>query len=266
MFIHNINPILVSVGPISIRYYGLIYALGFVLAYVLLKYFVKHGRIKNMKSADVDDFMVWLVFGVVVGARVFDYLFFSWPAIITDPLGIVRIWEGGLSFHGGLIGAVLVTLLFCKKKSITFYDIADMLVIPAALGLFFGRLANFINGELWGTITNVPWCVKFPGVDGCRHPSQLYEALKNLFIFFTLIFLYNKREYEKHGKGGFDKMLRTPGFLFWTFWLLYGLLRFIVNFWRDDARWLGLSLGQYLSFAMFIVAAFMLYRIGKKNA
>ena len=210
MFIHNINPVLFSVGPISVRYYGIIYALGFIIAYLVLRHFVKQGKIAHMRLADIDDYIVWLVLGVVIGARVIDYVFFYWPAIISDPVGLFRIWEGGLSFHGGLLGAALVTFWYCRKKKIVFYDLADLLVIPAALALFFGRIANFINGELWGTITNVSWCVQFPAVDGCRHPSQLYEAFYTLVIFVKLLFVHALKK-----KAHKDSWLRKPGFVFW---------------------------------------------------
>ncbi|MFH1174278.1 MAG: prolipoprotein diacylglyceryl transferase [archaeon] len=258
MFIHNINPVLFSIGPLSIRYYGIIYALGFILAYLLLRHFVKQGKIKHMQLKDVDDYIMWLVLGVVVGARVIDYVFFYWPAIFTDPVGIFRIWEGGLSFHGGLLGAALVTYWYCKKKKIFFYDLADLLVIPAALALFLGRIANFINGELWGTITDVPWCVQFQGAEGCRHPSQLYEAAYTIIIFFSLLFVHNKKKTaSKHS------FLHTPGFVFWLFWLLYGLFRFVENFWREDPRLFGISMGQYACIGMVIVAAIMLTRLRK---
>lgn len=255
MFIHNINPVLVNLGPFEIRYYGLVYVIGFLLAYFILKILAKNGKIKNINSRKVDDLIIYLIIGVIVGARIFEILFYEPAFYFSNPLEMFMIWHGGLSFHGGLVGIIIATLFFCKKNKVKFYDLADVLVIPAALMLGFGRIANFINGELWGTITNVPWCVKFQGVEGCRHPSQIYEALKNFFIFFVLIFLNkNKAKYKL-----------KKGTIFWIFVLLYGILRFITNFWRDDPRILGISMGQFLSLIMIVVAAVFLWKIRRER-
>ncbi len=162
------------------------------------------------------------------------------------------IWQGGMSFHGGLIGAVVAGLIFCRKYKVKFYKLADFLMLPLAFFLFIGRIANFINGELVGIKTNVPWCVVFKDYDGCRHPSQLYEALKNLVIFFTLFFLYTKKKLK-------------DGIVFWGFVLMYGVLRFIVTFWRESIRLFGLSMGQYLNILMVIVSVIFLYRITRNK-
>ena len=260
MFIHNINPVLLTLGPFEIRYYGLVYILGFLAAYFLLRDSVKKGRLKiSMES--LDEYLVMLIVGVIVGARIFEVIFFSPGYYIANPWEIVMIWKGGLSFHGGLVGAILMTRIFSKKHKIHFYDLADILVIPAALALAFGRIANFINGEHYGRIADAartPWCVVFSKVDGyCRHPSQLYESLKNFVIFGFLLLFRNIHERRK-------KHLKS-GTLFWTFVLLYGILRFIVNFYRDDAVLLWISMGQFLSLLMVIVAAISLIRINSSS-
>ncbi|KYK25623.1 hypothetical protein AYK26_05790 [Euryarchaeota archaeon SM23-78] len=255
MFIHNINPVLVSIGPFEIRYYGLVYAVGFLVSYFLLRWIAKKKKIKNLTPDRADILILYLILGAIIGARVLLFVFYQPLTFITDPLEVLRIWTGGMSFHGGLIGAVIAGLLFCKKYKVNFYKLGDFLVMPLAFFLFIGRIANFVNGELVGIKTSVPWCVVFKNYDGCRHPSQLYEALKNLFIFFALYFMYTKKSLKKKLK---------DGVIFWSFVIMYGLLRFIITFWRDDPIFLGLSGGQYLSLLMVLMGAFFLFKI-KRN-
>ncbi|MBU1200965.1 MAG: prolipoprotein diacylglyceryl transferase [Nanoarchaeota archaeon] len=247
MFIHNINPVLVKLGFLEIRYYSLVYIIGFLVTYYILLKLAKKKKIKNLTKEGVEDFMIYFILGSIIGGRVLDFLFYNPSVFWTNPLEILYIWHGGMSFHGGLIGAITGAFLFIKKHKVEFYDLADIIVLPLSFFLFLGRIANFINGELWGTVTNVSWCVKFQGVEDCRHPSQLYEAAKNLAIFGFLMF-FKKRKLKK-------------GVIFWNFVLLYGALRFITNIWREDSRFLGLSMGQYLSLAMVILAGIYLYRI-----
>ena len=252
MFIHNINPTLLSLGPLEIRFYGLVFAIGFLVSYFVLNNYRKKGDL-NISKADLDNYIIYLILGVVLGARLF-HLLWDLNFYISNPLQIFAIWRGGLAFHGGLIGIVLVSYYFCKKKNISFWKLADILVLPAALFLAFGRIANFINGELWGTITNAPWCFQFKGAEGCRHPSQIYGAIKRFSIFFILIILSKKKHKD--------------GFIFWVFILLMGLGRTILDYFREDPRFLTLSFGQYQSLAMFLVAAFVLikyYKIFKNN-
>ncbi|MGV8151251.1 MAG: prolipoprotein diacylglyceryl transferase [Candidatus Woesearchaeota archaeon] len=258
VFVNNIDPVFLNLGPFEIRYYGLVYALGFLLAYLFLRDRIKK-KILKIEYADLDNYLLFLIIGVVFFARVFEIIFFSWNYYIANPVEMLLIWHGGLSFHGGLIGAILVTYFFAKKHKIDFYDIADSLVIPAALALALGRIANFINSEHYGKIVDAaktPWCVVYQAVDSyCRHPSQLYESLKNFLIFGILLIYDNARSQKKDYK---------KGTLFWMFVLMYGILRFLVNFYRDDVLYWGISMGQWLSFAMVIVAAFFLWKINKK--
>ncbi|MAG47301.1 prolipoprotein diacylglyceryl transferase [archaeon] len=249
MLIHNIDPVLFSIGGFELRYYSLAYIFGFLLAYFILLHFVKKGKIENIDRDKLDSYLIYVILGSVIGARL-GYFFSKVQDPFLNILDIVKVWEGGMAFHGGLIGLVIVTLLFCKKYKIKFYELADVMVIPAALALFLGRVMNFVNGELVGIKSNVSWCVQFSNYEGCRHPSQLYESLKNLFIFFVLI-IYNKKE-------------RKSGTLFWLFILLYGGLRFLITFLRDDPRiFLNLSGGQWLSLSMFLIALVVLIR--RKN-
>ncbi len=254
MFVNNINPEIISIGPISIRYYGLAYVLGFIITYFWLKRAIKKKELR-LTNDELDTLMIYLIAGVIIGGRVLQFVFFRPLTLITEPLELFRIWNGGMSFHGGLIGAITAAIIFCKQKNINFYELADLTIIPATIGLFLGRIANFINSELYGTITNVPWCVKFQGVEGCRHPTQLYEAIKNLFMFGTLITI----------KNNYQEKLRK-GTLFWSFIGMYGLLRFILMFWREEEKiMLGITMAQLLSLIMLITAIIMIYKINKKE-
>tara|TARA_Y100000031_G_scaffold51374_1_gene58948 strand:+ start:147 stop:920 length:774 start_codon:yes stop_codon:yes gene_type:complete len=239
MFYHNINPILLSLGPFQIRYYGIIYVLGFVIAYYLIDYIAKK------KDIDIDtaDLLFYLLLGTIIGSRIFYVLVYNPKYFLTNPLDIFAIWHGGLSFHGGFIGVVIAVLIFCKKKKISFLKLADIIVIPLSIALALGRIGNFLNGELYGRITNVPWAVKFKDAEGFRHPSQIYESLKNLFIF-SVLWTLNKKNLPK-------------GYLFSIFILMYSTLRFFVEFVRVPDSQLGfiifsLSMGQVLSVVMFV--------------
>ncbi|MFH1505431.1 MAG: prolipoprotein diacylglyceryl transferase [archaeon] len=253
MFIHTIDPTLFSLGPFPVRFYGIVYAVGFLFMYFYLYQAAKKGKIKNLKPVDVDWLVIFLIIGVLVGARFFEVVVYNPGYYWQYPLDILKIWQGGLSFHGALLGVFILTWLYSRKRDINLFEILDVAVIPLTIFLFLGRIANFVNGELWGTVTNVPWCVKFQGVEGCRHPSQIYESLKNLGLFFILFFT------SKHKKD------RKPGFIFWLFVLLYGIFRFVITFLRFDDLYWGLSKGQWLCVVMIILGAYMLYRMKKQK-
>ena len=255
MFIHNIDPVLVSIGPFEIRYYGLFFVIGFVLGYFLLVYLAKRRELSLTKD-DIADLLLYIIVGTVLGARIFYVIIYNLPFYLSNPFEIIAIWHGGLSFHGGLIGAAIAAFYFTKRKNIEFYEIADISVIPLALGLALGRLGNFTNGELYGRITNVPWSFKFPDAEGFRHPSQIYASLKNLLIFFTLWIIKDKK--------------LPKGFMFWLFVIMYSILRFVVEFFRQPDEQLGfiigfLTMGQILSIVMFLVGIFFIYRIINKK-
>lgn len=242
MFYHNIDPVLLKLGFLEIRYYGVLWLIGFTAAYFLLKHLAKRKGL-NLSSSDIDDLFLLLVISIVAGARLFYVLIYNFWAYLSDPLEIFAVWNGGLSFHGGFIGGVIALLFFCRKKKIDFFEIADIAVIPLAFGIFLGRMGNFINGELVGRITDMPWCVNFKGHTGCRHPSQLYESFKNLIIFSVLWMMKDK------------KMVK--GFFLWLFIFMYGSLRFFIEFFREpDPQMgfiLGLTMGQILSLVMIAI-------------
>jgi len=260
MFVHNIDPVLFNVGPFEIRYYGVIYALGFIILYFMLKYFVKTKRIQ-LKLKDIDDLVLYEVIGVVLGSRLVYVLFYNLAYFAANPFEIFAFWTGGLSFHGGLLGGLVAGLIFSRKKKISFYQLGDMAIMPAALALALGRIGNFLNGELVGRITDVPWAVKFKEYDGLRHPSQIYASIKNVIIFITLWVLKDKKFGEK----------KLPdGFLLWLFVIMYSVFRFIVEFFREPDSQLGfifagITMGQILSLVTFIVGLVFIIKLKKKN-
>ena len=254
MYVHDLSPILLKLGPLEVRYYGLAYVLGFLFVYFVLNYLSKKNKFPLSKD-ELLDFLSYLIIGILIFARLFYVLFYNFSYYSSYPLKIFSIWEGGLSFHGGLIGAILVTVWYCRKNKIDFYDLADYVVIPLGIGLFLGRIGNFINGELYGRITDVSWAVKFQGVDGFRHPSQLYEAGKNLMIFFVQWSIK-------------DKSL-PKGFRFWLFVVMYSSMRFAVEFFREPDYQIGfiygLTLGQWINLGMFVIGLIFFYRINKND-
>lgn len=255
VFYHNINPTIARIGTLEIRWYGLMYVISFILAYFIILHLVKKKKL-NLKKEDVENFIAYSIIGLVLGARIFYVLFYNLKFYIENPLEIIMVWHGGLSFHGGLIGLIVVGYLFCKKKKIKFYEFADIVSIPAYLGSMLGRIGNFINGELYGRITDVPWAFKFKDVEGFRHPSQLYEAFYNLVIVAVLWKLKEKK--------------LPNGFLFWSGIAMYGLFRFITEFFREPDSQIGfvfwkLSMGQLLTFPMFLIGSFMLFYLLKKK-
>tara|TARA_Y100000310_G_scaffold341639_1_gene441449 strand:- start:1030 stop:1785 length:756 start_codon:yes stop_codon:yes gene_type:complete len=242
MFYHNIDPVFLSIGPLEIRYYGLIYAMAFIFALLFLKKY--KGAKEFFKGEDhPETLLMYLIIGVILGARLFMMLFYNPSFYFSNPAEILKIWNGGLSFHGGIFGAAIGGWLFIrryKKYNYSFLRLADLLSIPAALGLAFGRIANFINGELYGRVTDVPWAFKFPNVEGFRHPSQLYASAKNFLIFFVLM-VYDKRKHK-------------PGRTFSVFLILYSVLRFGVEFLREPEIYTGfLTMGQALSVPLLII-------------
>ena len=251
MFVQNINPVLFNIGLFEIRYYGLIFALAFIAGHFFLKHLVKLKKLK-LTDDDIAEYLVYLIIGSVLGARLFEILIYEPRYYFSNPFEMIAVWHGGLSVHGGIIGALIAGYFFTKKKKVSFWKIADITVIPLAFGLIFGRIANFTNSEFVGKITDVPWAVKFMKVDpdNFRHPVQLYEALKNALIFS---FLWIKKG-EKH----------KDGYFFWIFVLLYSILRFFIEFYKEwDLYYFDLAIPQIISIIFIIISLFMLFRLKK---
>lgn len=247
MFVHNIDPVLVRVFGLEIRYYGIIYALGFLFGLWYCLRVIDRGQLKLTKD-DAHEFFFYFIIAVVAGARLFEVFVYQPGYYFSHPAEILAVWHGGLSFHGGLLGGILAIYWYAKKKGLSFYDMSDILVIPAALGLAFGRIANFINGEVVGTITNVPWAVKFPMYDGFRHPAQLYESMAHFVLFGILLVLRGKNL----GKG----------MLTWLYLGGYSFFRVIIEFWKEpESFYFGIPTGQMLSIMLLLVSVFMIYRI-----
>jgi phosphatidylglycerol---prolipoprotein diacylglyceryl transferase len=248
MWVHNLNPTLLHVGSLEIRYYGLVYLLGFFLAIAWLQYWRKKGELELSKD-DVWDFVFYLMLGVVIGSRLF-MIFWEPSTYLSNPLEIFMFWHGGMSFHGGLAGIIVAAIIYCKVKKINFYHMADLMSVPTMLALALGRVANFVNGELVGRVTDLSCCVQFPGYSDCRHPSTLYAAGKRFIVFFGLVWL------------SFHKFRKNfqPGFIFWNMVFWEGLGRIIVDFYREDILYWGFSLGQWFSLVMVLVALTFFYK------
>lgn len=251
MFTHNINPILFKIGSLEIRYYGIVYALGFILAYFIINHLAKKKEL-DLEKDDVADLIFYVIIGTVAGARLF-FVFYNLSYFMQNPLEIIAVWRGGLIFLGGFTGGIIAATLFCRKKKISFYKLADIGVIPLALALALGRIANFINAELIGRITSVPWAVKFPAYEGFRHPVQLYNGAALLCIFGILWFVKNKK--------------LKQGTLFWGFLSLYSLQRIALGFFKEADQYgfiLKLTVEQLIFTVIFIIALWFLVKLKKK--
>jgi phosphatidylglycerol:prolipoprotein diacylglycerol transferase len=245
----NIDPVLIHFGPLQIRWYGLMYVIAFSLAYVLLRRFATRGN-GSLGKEDVADLLGYCAVGVIAGARLGYCLFYDLPQSLQYPLRIFAVWKGGMSFHGGLVGAAAAGWIFARRRKKPLLMLGDLGALVAPAGLFFGRLGNFINAELYGRVTSMPWGMVFPGGgDQPRHPSQLYEALLEGPFLFLILWLLRKRSLPQ-------------GFLFATFVLGYGVLRFVVEFFREPDPHLGfvlgaLTMGQVLSAVMSAFGLFL---------
>ena len=249
----EIKPVWFSIGPIDIRWYSLAYIAGIIFAWWYIRRLTKKPG-AAMSAEHIDDFITWAVFGVILGGRLGYVLFYNIGAYIKDPVSIVYLWDGGMSFHGGFAGVVLAVIFFARKHKLDLMRVADTVAIVAPIGLLTGRLANFINGELWGRATDVQWAMIFPAdrLQIARHPSQLYEAIgEGLLLFLLLQFLYHKTRIAKD----------MPGVIAGMFMAGYGIARIIIeNFREPDAHlglYEGISRGQMLSVPMFLLAAWL---------
>lgn len=258
----HIDPVAIHLGFIVIRWYSLAYIFGLIGAWLLARQMSKKTN-STFTVLKIDDFLIWATLGVVLGGRLGYILFYNAHYFYENPIKILFVWEGGMSFHGGLIGVVIATLLFAWKKKISPLVMGDILVCTAPIGLFLGRLANFANGELYGRITHsVPWAMIFPnaGMEP-RHPSQLYEAgLEGLCLFAILNCVWWLC----------PKFRERQGFVLGLFFVLYGLFRFVVEFTREPDAHLGfifahLSMGQLLCVPMVLLGIWLIYRTSPKQ-
>ena len=250
MFINNFDPVAIQFFSIEIRWYSLAYVTGILIGWILSKrIFISDNNIKKK----FDDFISYLILGIIVGGRLGYVIFYNYDYYSKNLLDILKIWQGGMSFHGGLIGVVFVSIWFAKKNNQNPFIYLDIVSLVAPIGIFFGRIANFINSELYGIETNLPWAVKFVKVDNLfRHPSQLYEAFfEGLILFIILIFFRNK------------KISQTPGFISGLFLIFYSFFRFVLEFFRVPDEQLGylflnFSMGQIFSFILFLLGIYLI--------
>ena len=199
-----------------------------------------------MVKDEIWDLVFYLMLGVLIGSRLF-MIFWNPEIYLFKPWNLLFIWQGGMSFHGGFVGIVTATWLYCRKRKKDFWQIADILSVPAILVLALGRIANFINGELVGRVWNGSWCVVFPQYDeACRHPNMIYSAGQRLLVFLWLGWLSWKKEF-------------TPGFIFWNFVFFEGIGRIVMDFFREDTLYFGFSVGQWFSVVMVLVAGYMFW-------
>jgi phosphatidylglycerol:prolipoprotein diacylglycerol transferase len=263
MLVHpQFDPVALQLGPVSIRWYGLMYLVGFVGGLLLGRLRVRTRPELGWTARDLDDLLFYCVLGVVLGGRLGYVLFYKWSEYMHDPIRILYVWEGGMSFHGGFLGVILAMWWFARRTHRKWFEVTDFLAPLAPVGLAAGRIGNFINAELWGRPTEVPWAMIFRNVDELpRHPSQLYEAGLEGLSLFLVLWLFSSKP-------------RPTGAVSGLFLLGYGVVRFGVEFTREPDSFLGLltmgwSMGQWLSVPMIlggIVMLFWAYRSGKTRA
>ncbi len=250
----EIDPVLLQLGPFAIRWYALAYIAGLVIGWRILIHFAKaKGSLISPKQAD--DFLVWATLGIILGGRLGYVLFYKPVYYLTNPSEIFMVWQGGMSFHGGFLGVIFAAYIFSRKNKIPPVALADMLATVAPIGLFFGRIANFINGELFGRVTDVSWGFVFPGGGPLpRHPSQLYEAALEGLLLFIIIFCLRK-----------SKISEKPGLLTGTFFVGYAIARGFVEMFRQPDAHLGflmggMTMGQILSLPMIVIGLYLIFR------
>ncbi|QWK76974.1 prolipoprotein diacylglyceryl transferase [Ochrobactrum sp. BTU1] len=264
----NIDPVIFSVGPLAVHWYGLGYVVGIMFAWWYGKKLLRNHRLWGnnqppMQPEALDDFVIWAALGVVLGGRIGYVLFYNFSYYLSNPLAIPAVWDGGMSFHGGTLGTTIAMIWFARSRGIKVWSMFDVIAAGVPVGLGVVRVANFINSELWGRVSDVPWAFYFPnGGPEPRHPSQLYEAfLEGFVLFFVLLLLV-----------WVGKKLKAPGFIAGTFVLGYGLSRIIVEFFREPDAQLGylfggwLTMGMILSLPMMIIGLWAMWRANRAAA
>ena len=278
VYLHQIDPIALRIGPLQVHWYGIMYLLGFAAAWWLGRRRVRAGRLPGVDEQGFGDLLFYAMLGVVLGGRVGYILFYAFGDFIANPLMLLKVWEGGMSFHGGLLGVVVAIWLWARRRGLHFFDVADFIAPLVPPGLGFGRLGNFIGGELWGKYTQAGWGVVFPRAETAlarmpqaelqaqyaagaldalaRHPSQLYQALLEGLVMFTVLWWYSSRPRPRYAVAG-------------LFALMYGVFRFGIEFVRVPDAQMGdhgylafgwLTMGQVLSLPLVLIGLFWLWR------
>ena len=247
----KIDPVLITIGPFAIRWYALAYICGILVGWLYARALIRNEKLWGgpapMTVTDFDDFILWVTLGIILGGRIGYVLFYNLPHFVANPLEIVQVWKGGMSFHGGFLGCVLSVVLFARQRGISMLSLGDVTCAVGPIGLLLGRLANFVNGELWGRQTDVAWAMIFPTAGPLpRHPSQLYEAgLEGIVLFIVLALLMRAGA------------LRRPGLIIGAFAVGYAIARTSCEFFREpDVQlgflWGGLTMGMLLSIPLFL--------------
>jgi phosphatidylglycerol:prolipoprotein diacylglycerol transferase len=265
----QIDPILFSLGPFHVRWYGLMYIIGFVACYLLVSYQAKKFKWDRLLE-HLDNLNIAIVAGVVLGGRLGYVLFYNLPYFLQHPLEIFATWQGGMSFHGGALGVLIALALYSKKHNLDAWKIVDLYTVTAAIGVGLGRIGNFINGELFGRTTDLPWGMVFPyGGPQPRHPSQLYEAFLEGVVIFIVLWLLKGKPWQTDQDG--KPLSRWPhGSMTALAMVLYGFFRFLVEFFREPDAHLGtvlfgMTMGQVLS-AILVGMGIILWMIRRRKA
>ena len=260
MIVHNFNPVLVDLGLFQIRWYSMAYILGIILGWIYAKKIIKKTaknkyNFASIQTSQFDDIIVYLVLGIILGGRLGYVIFYNFGYYSQNILEIFKLWQGGMSFHGGLLGIIIAIFIFSKKTEINFFKFSDIVACVAPIGLFLGRIANFINGELFGKISTLPWAVIFPnGGNISRHPSQIYEAILEGAVLFILINFFALKK---------NLILKT-GYVSGLFLIFYSIARIIGESFREPDIHLGyifnyFSMGSILSFITFLAGCFIIF-------
>ncbi len=265
MIIHNFNPIFIDLGFFQVKWYSIAYIFGILIGWAYAKKIIKNYekeeyKFETIKSEEFDNLITYLVLGIILGGRIGYIVFYNFNYYNQNFLEIFKVWNGGMSFHGGLLGVIISIFIFSRLKKISFFKISDIISSVAPIGIFFGRVANFINGELYGKVSDLPWAVIFQNTNNVsRHPSQIYEALlEGILLFFILNYLVLKK-----------KLLFKPGYISSIFLILYSILRIFSESFREPDVHLGyffnyFSLGSILSFITLISGILIIFLL-KKN-
>jgi phosphatidylglycerol:prolipoprotein diacylglycerol transferase len=261
MYIHNLNPIAFNIGPINIYWYSLAYIISLFLGYHYILYLNQKFKLQLTNKKDLEELFFRAIIGIIIGGRLGYAIFYNTPYYLSNPHEILFLWQGGMSFHGGMIGVTLATLYHCHKAKKKFFDYIDIISCAVPIGLFLGRVANFINGELYGKISNVKWAVIFPNAGLLpRHPTQLYEALLEGLLTFIIMYI---------GLAKFN-INKSPGKLCGLFLIIYSSSRIFIEFYRLADLQIGyffniITLGQILSLPMFLLGIYLLIFYGRKK-
>ena len=258
----EIDPVAFSLGPIAVHWYGLAYVAGILLGWLYARRLVSNPALwadgkSAVSVAQLDDFLVWAAAGIILGGRIGYVLFYDFASVAAEPIRLIQIWNGGMSFHGGLAGTIVAMILFARRNGIAVWSLFDIVATVVPFGLLFGRIANFVNGELWGRLSDAPWAVVFPEAGPfARHPSQLYEAGLEGIVLLTLLAIAVYR----------FGALKRPGLVSGLFVCGYAASRIFVEFFREPDPQLGylfggwLTMGMVLSVPMFLIGIWAILR------